>query len=106
MTNIYVMPRQHNYYVYILASHRNGTLYIGVTNSLSKRISQHQQHETELSFTAKYQIHKLVYYEHYQEISDALAREKQLKHWNRAWKLKLIEKDNPTWRDLFDEMKQ
>ncbi len=87
------------YYVYILASKRNGTLYIGVTNNLERRI---YEHKTDLvsGFTTKYKVHQLVYYEQTTDINAALLREKQLKKWNRAWKLALIEKENPNWNDL------
>jgi putative endonuclease len=86
-----------------MASKKDGVLYIGVTNSLLRRTFQHKGHSGD-SFTSKYFVHKLVYYEHYKYIDDALCREKQLKKWNREWKINLIEKDNPYWRDLFDNM--
>lgn len=89
-----------SYYVYIIASKRNGTLYIGVTNNLTKRIFEHKNNLLE-GFTQKYQIHRLVYYEETNSISSAIFREKQLKKWNRAWKLKLIEDNNPEWNDLY-----
>ena len=98
------MKREYLFYVYILASERNGTLYIGVTNSLFARIFQHKLKEKPNSFTAKYNIDKLVYFETFQYIDDAIEREKQLKRWNRSWKIKMIEKENPTWRDLFADM--
>lgn len=88
-----------DYYMYILASKRNGTLYIGVTNNLERRISEHQRNITE-GFTKKYHVHHLVYYETTNDINSALQREKQLKKWNRKWKLELIEKNNPVWKDL------
>ena len=88
-----------HYYVYILASRRNGTLYIGVTNNLERRVSEHQQGLVE-GFTKKYRVHHLVYYETTSDIEAALQREKQLKKWNRKWKLELIEKENPEWKDL------
>jgi putative endonuclease len=91
------MPKQPA--VYILASKRNGTLYIGVTSELAQRVWQHQHDEAE-GFTQKYGVHRLVYYELHATMLDALQREKQLKHWDRAWKLALIEKDNPHWQDL------
>jgi len=91
------------YFVYILASKRNGTLYIGMTNNLLKRVDQHRENLVE-GFTAKYGVHRLVYYEQYHNADDAIKREKQLKKWNRQWKLELIEKDNPQWRDLFEEL--
>ncbi|MEK7508774.1 MAG: GIY-YIG nuclease family protein [Patescibacteria group bacterium] len=87
------------YNVYILASKRNGTLYIGVTNDLDRRIGEHKSKIVE-GFTKKYNVDKLVYCEEYNNIEDALKREKQLKKWNRKWKLELIEKLNPEWIDL------
>lgn len=89
------------YYIYILASDKNGTLYIGVTKSLLNRTFQHKTKFSEKSFTSKYQVDKLVYYEIYSDINDAIAREKQLKNWKREWKISLIEKENINWRDLF-----
>jgi putative endonuclease len=90
---------RNTYFVYILASQRNGTLYVGVTNDLIRRADEHQSGELE-GFTKKYGVHLLVYYENFDDIRAAIAREKALKKWNRAWKLRLIESDNPTWRDL------
>ena len=91
-----------NYCVYILASKRNGTLYIGVTSDLSKRIYQHKANAVE-GFTKKYAVHTLVYYECTGDVETAITREKQLKKWNRRWKLDLIERDNPEWKDLYYE---
>ncbi|HEX2788402.1 MAG TPA: GIY-YIG nuclease family protein [Ignavibacteria bacterium] len=93
----------HKYYVYILASKRNGTLYIGVTNDLFKRIGQHKNGEIE-GFTKRYNVNILVYYEETDDINGALQREKNLKKWKRKWKLELIEKINPEWKDLFLEI--
>ena len=98
------MKEEKQYFVYILASKRNGTLYIGVTNNLLNRSFQHKIKEDKNSFTAKYNVNKLVYYEVYQYVNDALEREKQLKNWKRKWKIELIEEENPTWRDLFNDM--
>jgi putative endonuclease len=98
------MRKEHIYYVYILASKPNGTLYIGVTNSLFSRIFKHKLKENKNSFTAKYNVDKLVYYEEYQYIQDAILREKQMKTWKREWKIKLIKKENFVWRDLFEDM--
>jgi len=92
-----------SYYVYILASKRNGTLYIGVTDDLTRRVSEHKNAAVE-GFTKKYRIHTLVYLEQTSDILSAIQREKQLKKWRRKWKLALIEKDNPTWRDLYDDL--
>ena len=91
------MPK--DYYIYILANKRNGTLYVGVTNNLERRMSEHQQNLVE-GFTKKYHVHHLIYYETTNNINAALQREKQLKKWNRNWKLELIEKSNPVWQDL------
>ncbi len=91
------------YYVYILSSKRNGTLYIGVTSNLKKRIYEHKNEIYE-GFTKKYSVHNLVYYEIAYDIFSAIKREKALKRWNRAWKLELIEKQNPKWKDLYDSL--
>ena len=91
------------YYVYILASKRNGTLYIGVTSDLFKRIYEHKANLVK-GFTEKYKVHKLVYYEATDNVESAITREKQLKKWNRNWKLELIESTNPKWHDLYDEL--
>jgi len=87
------------YYVYILASKRNGTLYVGVTNDLDRRVAEHKQGITE-GFTKRYGVHLLVHAETYSDINDAIVREKRLKKWNRRWKIDLIEKTNPDWVDL------
>jgi len=89
------------YFVYILASKYNGTLYIGVTNNLEKRIFEHKTNVIK-GFTAKYCIHKLVYFEETQNIVLAIEREKQLKKWNRKWKIRLIEENNSEWKDLYN----
>lgn len=86
-------------YVYMLTSGRNGTLYIGVTSQLDKRWLQHQNWSGK-SFTGRYQVNRLVWHEWHDTIEEAITREKQLKHWNRAWKIALIEKENPNWDDL------
>ena len=93
------MSVTHTYYVYLLTNKRNGTLYIGVTNDLKRRVYEHEQNLIE-GFTKKYRIHHLVYNEATNDIHAALEREKQLKKWSRKWKLALIEKDNPDWKDL------
>jgi putative endonuclease len=85
--------------VYILASRPNGTLYVGVTSDLAKRLEQHRAATVE-GFTRKYGVDRLVHVEHFETMVDAIAREKRLKKWNRAWKLRLIEQHNPMWRDL------
>ncbi len=89
--------------VYILASKPNGTLYIGVTSDLVKRTWQHKNNIIE-GFTSKYDVHMLVYFEQFDSIVDALMREKQLKTWQRRWKIRLIEKRNPQWQDLYQEI--
>ena len=87
-------------YVYILASKKNGTLYIGVTSNLIQRIWQHKNNQVE-GFTGKYNVHCLVYFEQHEMMESAITREKQMKKWKRDWKIKLIEKDNPLWEDLW-----
>lgn len=89
------------YYVYILCSKTNGTLYIGVTNDLQRRMYEHKNKLVK-GFTEKYNVNRLVYMEIYQDIKEAIHREKCLKHWNRSWKLKLISKENPEWKDLYE----
>jgi len=91
------------YYVYILASRKKGTLYIGVTSDLLKRIYEHK-HDLVEGFTKQYKVHNLVYFEFTESIESAIAREKKLKKWNREWKIRLIEKSNPDWRDLYLEL--
>jgi len=90
-------------YIYILASKKNGTLYIGVTNDLKRRIYEHKNNLIE-GFTQKYQVHRLVYFEKIDDAYQALLREKRLKKWNREWKIKLIEENNPEWNDLYSEL--
>jgi putative endonuclease len=91
------------YYVYILASKKNGTLSIGVTSNLVNRVYEHKQTLVD-GFTKKYAVHDLVYYECHSEVEEAILREKQIKKWNRKWKLRLIEENNPEWNDLYDEI--
>ena len=90
-------------YVYLLASQRNGTLYVGVTSDLLRRVWQHKN-DVRDGFTKEYGVHRLVYYEVHDDIQDAIAREKRIKKWNRSWKLEMIESMNPIWRDLYDEL--
>ena len=90
-------------FVYILASYKNGTLYIGVTGNLRTRISLHQS-DLIKGFTKKYTVHNLVYFEEYDNPTEAIIREKQLKKWNRKWKIELIEKLNPNWNDLSEDL--
>ena len=91
------------YYVYILASKKNGTLYIGITNNLPKRVFEHKNNLVE-GFTQKYNVHNLVYYEQYSDVYSAIIREKRLKKCKRRWKIELIEKINPDWKDLYHDL--
>ncbi|MCB9782123.1 MAG: GIY-YIG nuclease family protein [Candidatus Omnitrophica bacterium] len=91
------------FFVYILSSRKHGTLYIGVTSSLAKRVWQHKTKQVE-GFTQKYGVDQLVYFEVHEDPLGAITREKQLKKWKRAWKIRLIEETNPDWRDLYDEI--
>jgi len=90
--------------VYILASKRNGTLYIGITSGLVQRIWQHKNKMVE-GFTQKYNVNKLVYYEVHPNAESAITREKQMKKWRRSWKIRLIEEKNPDWKDLYDDIR-
>jgi putative endonuclease len=92
-----------NYYVYVLASKRNGTLYIGVTNDIMRRIYEHKNNHV-AGFTSRYGVHTLVHYEQFNDVRYAIQREKQLKKLNRKWKLELIEKSNPDWLDLSNNL--
>ena len=89
------------FYVYILASGKHGTLYIGVTNNLVRRVYEHRQRAVP-SFTSRYGVTKLVYFEIYDDPESAIAREKKIKRWRRDWKIRLIQENNPDWVDLFD----
>jgi len=91
------------YYVYILASRYRGTLYVGLTNNLSRRLGEHKSGVVP-GFTKKYRVHRLVYFEAYESLFEAKEREYVLKRWRRAWKFALIEEINPNWRDLTDEL--
>jgi putative endonuclease len=91
------------FFVYIMASGKNGTLYIGVTSNLPGRVWQHRSDELE-GFTRKYQVHTLVWYEPHENAESAITREKQIKGWNRMWKVREIEALNPDWRDLYDDI--
>ena len=88
--------------VYILASERNGTLYVGVTSDIVRRAWEHRTGQID-GFTKHYGVHRLVFAEFHESMTDAIAREKRMKKWRRAWKLQLIERENPSWRDLYDE---
>jgi putative endonuclease len=96
-----LMPREYHFYVYILAS-KSRTLYIGVTNNLRRRVHEHQTGGHD-GFTKRYRISRLVYYERFQYVGNAIAREKELKDWRRELKVALIEKQNPTWDDLLEK---
>lgn len=89
--------------VYILASNRNGTLYVGVTSNLIKRVHEHQT-DAAPGFTRRYRVHWLVWFEQHESMTSAIAREKAIKEWRRAWKLQLIESTNPRWRDLYPDI--
>ena len=91
------------YFVYILASRRNATLYVGVTNDLVRRVYEHKNDLVE-GFTKRCDVHLLVYHETTSDAIFAIQREKQIKKWNRAWKLELIERMNPEWKDLYNEL--
>ena len=91
------------FYVYILASRRNGTIYVGMTDDLAKRTWQHKN-ELIRGFTKQYGVKSLVWYEPHESRETAFTRERQIKKWNRSWKLQLIEKENPRWRDLWDDL--
>jgi len=93
------------YYVYIMASQRNGTLYVGVTNDLVRRVYEHREGVVE-GFTKQHDIKVLVFFEVHESIESAIEHEKRLKRWRRKWKLELIERENPTWRDLGVELCQ
>ncbi len=94
---------QYQFYVYILASKRNGTLYVGSTDDLISRVYQHKEKLID-GFTKRYGVDKLAHYEIYDDRDSALWRERQLKKWNRAWKIRLIEENNPHWKDLYYDL--
>jgi putative endonuclease len=95
----YMYKTIHQYYLYILSNHKNGTLYIGVTNDLERRMFEHKNKLIE-GFTKQYGLNKLIYFETYQYVNDAIEREKNMKKWKRQWKIDLIEKENREWNDL------
>lgn len=94
------MKREHRYFVYLLASKPYGTLYVGVTGNLAERVAQHREDLRE-GFTTKYGVHRLVWFEEFGDVNEAILRENRIKKWQRAWKIELIEKANPVWDDLF-----
>ena len=109
------MREERTYFVYILASAKNGTLYTGVTNDLQRRTLEHKnviptkvgiqnQNKPKQSFTQKYGLSQLVYFEEFGEVDEAIQREKRIKKWNRTWKIELIEKENPGWTDLYPKL--
>lgn len=89
--------------VYILASHKNGTLYTGVTSDLARRIFEHRNRQSK-GFSSKYRVYRLVHVEFYEDMYSAICREKQIKRWKRQWKLELFEKTNPFWNDLYETL--
>jgi putative endonuclease len=95
----------HNYYIYILSNYNNTVLYTGVTNNLERRVYEHKNHLVK-GFTSKYNVNKLVYFEHYSHINDAISREKQIKAGSRKKKIELIEKENDKWLDLYNTIKE
>jgi putative endonuclease len=97
------MARSRSYYVYILASGVGGTLYVGVTNDVVRRVHTHREKVVD-GFTKKYDVDRLVHFEVFDDIENAIVREKRLKKWNRAWKVRLIEENNPNWDDLYPEI--
>ena len=99
----YNMKKEKHYFVYILASEKNGTLYIGLTSNLKRRVWEHKEGIIE-GFTKKYNVKILVYYEISTEVGYSIVREKQLKKWNREWKVELIKKENPSWKDLYNDL--
>jgi putative endonuclease len=95
--------RDHAYFVYMLASGHYGTLYVGVTNDVFRRVAEHREGAVP-GFTRRYGVKQLVWYEEHADIHDAIAREKTLKRWRRDWKIALLEKENPRWNDLYPEL--
>ena len=98
-----VFSTMKSYYVYIMASKRNGTLYVGVTGNLVKRVTQHRLGHVP-GFTKRYGVKMLVWFERHADVREAIMREKRIKEWKRRWKLELIERTNPNWRDLYDDL--
>ena len=92
-----------SYFVYLLASERNGTLYVGVTNDLVRRVHEHRT-DAVPGFTSRYGVHRLVWFDSTPSVEAAIHREKQMKNWKREWKIALIERDNPQWLDLYDSL--
>lgn len=99
----YYFMSAHDYFVYIIASKRNGTLYTGITNDLSRRVWEHRNGYVS-GFTKKYGVKTLVWFEHHTDVNAAVSREKRIKRWRRQWKVRLIEEMNPNWNDLYEEV--
>ena len=99
----YPMHLDQQYYVYLLTSGLGGTLYTGVTNNLVRRVHEHRQGAVS-GFTSKYDVHRLVYFDIFESVEAAIQREKQIKKWKRAWKVRLIEERNPNWNDLYETL--
>lgn len=97
------MKQEKHYFIYILSNKKNGTIYIGITSNLTKRVYEHKSNLV-AGFTRKYGLHNLVYYEIFSTAKDAIHREKQLKWWKRTWKINLIENNNPEWKDLYEKI--
>ncbi|MFC1724094.1 GIY-YIG nuclease family protein [candidate division KSB1 bacterium] len=91
------------YYIYIMSNKKDGTLYIGITNDLKRRVYEHKDGKIK-GFTKRYNLDKLIYFEEFKNIDEAIIREKMLKRWNRTWKTELLEKSNPDWKDLYDDL--
>ena len=100
-----MLPHMHQWFVYILANQKNGTLYVGITNNLARRGDEHRA-KIGINFTAKYDVKTLVYYEAYDSPKDAIQREKNIKAWKRLWKLNRINEANPEWKDLATDLLQ
>ncbi len=92
-----------DYFVYLMASGKNGTLYVGVTNDLIRRVYEHKNNLVE-GFTSRYEVHQLVWFESTPSVEAAIRKEKQIKNWTRDWKIALIEENNPAWEDLYDAL--
>ena len=92
-----------SYFVYILASRKHGTLYVGVTNDVARRVQEHRDGKAS-AFTKKYRVHRLVYAETHEDVDEAIRREKAIKEWQRAWKVQLVERSNPEWDDLMESL--
>ncbi|GBF57851.1 hypothetical protein PbB2_01521 [Candidatus Phycosocius bacilliformis] len=93
------------YFVYIMTNRPRGTFYVGFTSDLIKRVWQHRTHQLKNSFTDRYNLERLVWVENYREVTVAIQREKRIKRWRRAWKIELVERSNPDWRDLWEDFR-